>query len=201
MGGLQHAVAGKADDGAVNLLVDLEIFPQLAAIVVPFDAVLQRLEPLEIGRHHSFRSKFRRAAFDSAHRFEQFNKFVAAERCDDGAPVKTKFDQTFRCQLFQSLAQRGSRDPESVGQIKFEQLLFWRKITADDQQTKSYRSLLMETGSRHTQPPSLKRRHAARPLGFGFGLRLGHGRYFVRLMNKCAFERSDYGQRSDSRGP
>jgi len=32
VGGLQHAVASKADDGAMNLLVDLEIIAHLATL-------------------------------------------------------------------------------------------------------------------------------------------------------------------------
>jgi len=177
MGGLQHAVAGKTDDGAVNLLVDLKVVTHFAAAVMPFDAGLQCIELVQIARLHPCCGEFRRASFDAAQRLEQFGQFVTPQRRDDGSSVEAKLDQTFGCQLLQGFAQRRPRDPERIGQIGFKQLLSGREIAADDQQTKPCRGLLMEAGSRHTEQPSRKRRHIPWPLGPGLGLGPDRGRF------------------------
>src|ERR1700748_2181643 len=66
MRGLQNAVAGKADDGAVDLLVDFEIIAQFAALTMTFDSRLKRLETVDILFRHTNRGEFRRASFDGA---------------------------------------------------------------------------------------------------------------------------------------
>ena len=133
----------------MNLLVDLEIITHLAAIVMPFDAALHRFELFEIARLHSCRREFRGAALDPAQRLEQFDQFVPAQGCHDGAAVEAKLDQAFGRQLLERFAQGSSRHPKRVGQIGFEQLLPGRKIAAHDQLAKSRRGLLIKPGPRH----------------------------------------------------
>ena len=74
----QHAVAGEADDGAVDLLVDFEIFPHFATAVMPFDATLQGLELLKVTGRHPDCGEFGGAALDPAQRLEQFDQFITA---------------------------------------------------------------------------------------------------------------------------
>src|ERR1700684_4403425 len=106
MRGLQYAVAGKADDGAVNLLVSLEIVAQFAAAMMPFDPHLQRLEALDVLGRHADRGKLGRAALDAADGFEQFSQFLTPQGCYDRAAVELQFDQALGGELLQGLAQR-----------------------------------------------------------------------------------------------
>jgi hypothetical protein len=77
---------------------------------MPFDLLLERLEPLDVARHHPRGSKLGGAALDATNGFEQLEQLLAPEGRDNGAAVEAELDQAFARKLLERLAQRGTRD-------------------------------------------------------------------------------------------
>ena len=144
VGAEQRRVARGFDDLLVDQLVDPKIAVHVAMQVEAVHLVMQPLDLGDLGIGDVFAGEPAGQAFEPAHDVEQFGEILLAQLPHPGAAVRQQFDQSFRRQHLQGLAQRRARDAQHLAKLALGNAAAVGNVALDDVVAQPGQDLVMQ---------------------------------------------------------